>query len=396
MRKSYEVLVVGSGVIGASIAFHLSKHGCTNVALLEREAQIACGATARSSAVIRTHYSIPSNARLAARSTEILMHFAEYLGDEEADAGFRRSGYLILAAEEDVAERVKQNIAMQRSLGIRVEYLDATQARELHPFLNCEDIAVIGFEPDSGYADPYLTATGFAQAARRNGVELITSTPVTGITRTGERITGVKTTRGDFQAGCIVFALNVWSGLVAGWLGVELPLDVSKHRLVVYKVDLPYPLSLPVVKDMTSVEKLYYRPDTSGGVLVGAGDHGESVGDPDCWDETVDTDYVLATAELLQKRMPAFAQAVVVKTWAGLYDVTPDWNPVLGPVPGLQGVHLAYGFSGHGFKLSPAVGDLMARSILGLESDIDIALYSLARFARGERLVGKFGAGSIA
>jgi sarcosine oxidase, subunit beta len=392
--ETFDVVVVGAGVVGASTAYHLARLGGLKVALVER-GQIASGGTGKSCAIVRTHYSVRSNTVLTLHSLAMLRDLGAYLDDPEADAGFVSSGYLILAPEGRFADSLRANLDQQKDSGAETWTISKEEALERHPLLALDDVAAIGFEPRSGYADPYLTTSSFVRAARRLGVELRTGTPVRRLRHAGDRVTGVETDQGPIEAGAVVGAVGPWSaGLVAG-LGLELPLEVSRHIVLTFRASAPYGPTTPVVKDLVTDNKMYFRPATGGVVLVGTGDHGDPVPGPEAISDAVGLDFVELQGRQVAHRMPSFADAAPTASWTGAYDITPDWNPVLGPVPGLGGLHLAFGFSGHGFKLAPAVGKALAQTVLGRPPDIDLHPYRLGRFADGDLLTGSYGIGSI-
>ncbi len=188
--------------------------------------------------------------------------------------------------------------------------------------------------------------------------------------------------------------MNVWSRLAASWAGVDIPFGITAHHVFTLAADATYGPDLPVFKDLASAGKIYTRP-SGGHLLVGGGHEGHETTDPDAPEVEADMDAMLDEAIQAAARMPAFAEGRLVRSWSGLYDTTPDWNPILGPVPGIEGLQVAFGFSGHGFKLSPMVGRMLAQSMLGIEPDLPIAPYRLTRFAEGEQLVGSYGAGAV-
>jgi glycine/D-amino acid oxidase-like deaminating enzyme len=391
--KNYDAIVVGGGVVGASAAFHLKQLGAERVALIER-GQICTGGTAKSCAICRSHYSIPTNTEFAVKSHDVFRNFPDYVGVADAASGWVESGYLILADDRH-AGGIRDNLGMQAGVGAETYEISKADALELHPRLNLDDVTAVGYEPSSGYADPYLTTTGFIAGARALGVDVMTETPVTGLLRSGDRVTGVRTAKGEISAGTTLFAVGPWSGALADWLGIHLPLAVSKHIVLTFQSGAPYEAALPIVKDMTVENKMYFRPASGGVVLVGTGDHGEPLDDADALNESVTDDFVLLMGGQIANRMPEFATGELVDSWAGPYDIPPDWNPVLGPVDGIDGLHIAYGFSGHGFKLSPVLGRVLAQNVLGLPTDVDIGGYRLGRFAEGALLTGTYGIGSI-
>ncbi|MFQ5784774.1 MAG: NAD(P)/FAD-dependent oxidoreductase [Alphaproteobacteria bacterium] len=395
MSEAYDAIVIGGGVVGASTAFHLKTLGAERVLLLERE-QICAGGTAKSCAIVRSHYSIPTNTQLALKSLEMFADFKAALGDDEADAGFVNSGYLILAPEGETADKLVANLDMQAGVGAETQAISREEAKERHPWLALDDVAAVGFEPRSGYADPYLTTTSFANAARKLGVEIKPLRAALGLTRDGERVTGVETYAETFAAGAVIAAIGPWSGVLERWTGIALPLELSRHTVLTFRVAALYDPALPVVKDLTTANKMYFRPTRDSVTLVGIGDHGDPVATPDEAEAgIVGMDFVARQGEQLARRMPAYTAAEFCRSWTGPYDITPDWNPVLGPLPGIAGLHVAFGFSGHGFKLAPALGRVLAQSALGLETEVDLLPYRFTRFAEGDLLAGAYGVGSI-
>lgn len=393
--ESHDAIVIGGGVIGVSIAYHLARFGCRDVLLLER-GPLGGGTTAQSSCIVRTHYSVPENVALARRCLAVFRDFAGYLEDPEADSGFTRCGLMIVAGEGPRAAALRETLAVARGEGVDAREIPHDEARAILPLLQLDDVAAIGWEPESGYADAYLTLTAFARNARRLGVVLREGTAATGLLRdaTG-RVTGVATAAGPVAAGVVISAQNIWTRELAAWTGIDLPLTMSRHAVFTLEGPTPYARGLPVLKDLVSPGKLYMRGYGGRQLLVGDGNEGETIAAPDTEQADVPLDYVAEIGEQVAHRLPAFAEAGLAASWTGVYDVTPDWNPVLGPLPGVPGLHVAYGFSGHGFKLSPLVGRLLAQSALGLPTDVPLAPYALDRFAAGRLLAGRYGTGAV-
>ncbi len=393
MEEAFDAIVIGGGVIGASVLFQLAGLGARSL-LVERH-ELAGGTTSYSSGIVRTHYSVPINVEVARASLSMLADFRSLLDDDpEADAGLVRSGYLILAPPGPSSDAVRSSVSGQRGLGIEAELLDRAQALERHPWLRLEDIDAIGFEADAGFADPYLVATGFARAARRRGAAIRTNTPVTGLIRQGDHVLGVQTPAGPIYAGVVLSAVNVWSRAAAGWAGLDIPLANNAHQIFTLAAERPYGADLPILKDLASSSKLYMRP-SSGQLMVGNGLEGDPVSDPDIGQVEGDQDALIDEAMQAAHRLPPFAQGRLTRSWSGLYDTTPDWNPVLGPVPGIEGLMVAFGFSGHGFKLSPMIGRMLAQSMLGIEPDLPISPYRITRYAEGAMLTGAYGVGAV-
>lgn len=392
MGERFDAIVIGGGVVGASTLFYLADLGCTHTLLLERGA-LASGGTGKSCAIIRTHYSILSNTELAAQSLAIFRDLKSALDDPEAESGFVNSGYLILA-DESAADDMVGNLALQREHGANTAPISQEEALNLHPLLNLGDVTAIGYEPESGYADPHLTTTSFARSAGRRGAEVRANTPVTEVIVEGACVRGVRTPTGEILADTVIAIVGPWTRHLTDLLGIEVPFANYRHTVLTLKAPEPYRRDLPIVKDLTVENKMYFRPE-SGMILVGTGDYGVLVENPDDMDVQPDEGLVALQATQIAHRVPSFADAGIVSWWFGPYDISEDWNPVIDAAPGIEGLYLAFGFSGHGFKLAPAVGKVLAQKVLGQPTDIDIDPYRLARFAEGQRLVGVYGTGSI-
>lgn len=393
MADTFDVLVVGGGVIGASVLYHLTSLGCRNVALVER-GELAGGATARSSGIVRTHYSVPINVQVARASLGMFEALPQLLDDPEAQSGLVKSGYLIVAPPGKDSDAVRASIAMQCELGVEAALIDRKEALERHPWLSLDDIDAIGFEAEAGFADPYLVTNAYARAARRNGATIRTNTAVGGLLKEGSRVGGVMTAQGPIRARTMISVMGIWSAALARWTGVDVPLALNAHSVFTLAAAQPYESHLPILKDLASPTRLYMRP-ISGALLVGAGNDGYATDDPDTPEIAVDTDSIVEEAAQAAHRLPAFAEGRLVRSWSGIYDTTPDWNPVLGPLPGIEGLHVAFGFSGHGFKLSPMIGKMLAQAALGLPTDLPIHPYRFTRFAENDLLVGRYGPGAV-
>jgi glycine/D-amino acid oxidase-like deaminating enzyme len=379
-----KVAIIGGGLEGLSVAWALSRRGVTEIEDFERDV-VGSGFTAKSSGIIRCHYGVPSIAAMAWRSLAVLADAGASL---DADIGFHRCGYLVAVGEENVAP-LRANVAMQQNLGIDVELVDAGCAHGLFPQLRVDDCAAFAYEPLAGYADGYQTAQAFGQAARREGCRIRQSTPVARIEENGGRVTGVVLTNGDHvNADAVVVAAGPWSPALVAPLGIDLPIRTQREQVMI--VDPGQPLgAVPVLSDLVSLQ--YLRPERQE-LLLGNSDHqAPEWVDPDRYDNTLDDDYAVEAIEKFAHRFPGLADAALSSSYAGCYDVTPDYNPVIGPAP-IEGLYLCAGFSGHGYKISPAVGDLLADLICdGVSHDPDVAAedFRLDRFARGELLTSR-------
>lgn len=391
-RQTAEIIVIGGGVIGCSTAYNLARQGAKNVVLLERKS-VCSGGTAKSCAICRTHYSIHPNRLHAVESLKIFENFKEIVGGD-AEAGFHRTGYIILGPEAH-RQPMLDVFKAQNELGIDTAVLTPEEAHKLHPLLQFDDVQVIGYDTRAGYCDPHLTTTSYVQRAKELGVSVRTDTPVTGLQLNG-RLKKVQTPDGTIEAPVVVLIAGPWTNDIGKRVGLNFPYEVTRHKVITLKINQPYDLDWPTVKDLTTPTKVYFRPETGGVVLVGTGDHGDPIEDADTLrDDQVDMEHVERIAGLMAHRMPSFVDAQYTAGWTGPYDITPDWNPIIGAVPGHEGLFVGVGFSGHGFKMAPTVGESLAQTILDLPVRVPIDAYSPTRFGEGKLLHGAYGIGSI-
>ena len=391
---AWDVIVIGAGVVGTSVAWNLASLGCQRVLVLER-AQIGSGTTAQSSGILRTHYSVPQNVELAQRSWTVFERFAEHLQDEDAAAGLVRCGYLIAAPQGPKLEPLRAALASQQARGIEVHLLSAQDAAQYLPIARFDDAALIGLEPQAGFADAYLVTSSYARAARRLGVQLREGVRVQALLREGGRVTGVRTDQGVASAPCVISTQSIWAHDLAQWTGISVPLTPERHRVIALQGPQAYTYQMPVYKDLGSPGMLYCRSYGGQQMLVSEGTAGQTLAAPDNEPGEIALDYVAELGEQVAHRFPSFAQAGLASSWTGVYDVTPDWNPVLGAIPEVPGLIVGFGFSGHGFKLSPAVGRVLAQQALGLPTDVSLAPYALERFRGGHLLQGLYGQGAV-
>ena len=392
--ESFDVIVIGAGVIGSSVAFHLGKLGAGRVLVLDR-LQIGAGTSSQSSGILRTHYTVTENVQLARASWDVFTNFADYLGDPEASAGLVKCGYLIAAPEGSRLAPLRAGLSGQRAQGITVHELDAQQAAQLLPIARFDDAALIGFEPEAGFADAYLVATGFARAARRLGVQIREGVSVHKLLHEQGRVVGVETSAGRFASNTVISAQNIWATDIERWTGIPSPVSAERHSVLALSGPLPYTFKMPVYKDLGSPGMLYCRSYGGAHMLVSEGIAGETLPAPDHEQGDIAMDYVLDVGAQVALRFPSYETAGLATSWTGVYDVTPDWNPVLGRLPDMQGLVVGYGFSGHGFKLSPWVGRVLAQEALGLPTEVSLAPYALERFRGGRLLTGMYGVGAV-
>ena len=392
--QSYDAIVIGAGVIGSSVAYHLARLGAGKVLVLDR-LQIGAGTSTQSSGILRTHYSVIENVELAKRSWAVFKDFAGYIGDDEASAGLVKCGYMICAPEGPKLEPLRASLAGQAGVGVEVRLLDRDAARELLPIAQFDDAALIGYEPEAGFADAYLVATGFARAARRQGVKIMEGVNVERLLLEGGRVVGVETNQGTFHSNTVISTQNIWAGDIEQWTGVPTPVKAERHAVLALAGPEAYSFKMPVFKDLGSPGMLYCRSYGGNQMLVSEGTVGEALAQPDNEQGDISMDYVIEVGSQVAERFPSFAEAGLASSWTGVYDVTPDWNPVLGRLPDVPGLVVGYGFSGHGFKLSPGVGLVLAQEALGLPTEVSLAPYAHERFRGGQLLTGRYGLGAV-
>ncbi|MDO8485834.1 MAG: FAD-binding oxidoreductase [Candidatus Limnocylindrales bacterium] len=380
-----DVIVVGAGVQGASLAFHLARRGAS-VLVLERAA-VAAGATGRSSGFVRMHYDLELEARLAWASYP---YFAEWAGRVgEGDAGFVRTGFLQLVPAS-VADALRANVAAQQRIGIPTDVVGPAEVSLLVPGIVTEDVVAAAYEPHSGYADPTGTTAGFLAGARRAGARFIGGCRVSALALNGERVVGVESDRGGFQAPVVVIAGGAWSAELAATAGVTVPVEAWRHDTAYFGLPEGRSADLPIVID--HAQEVYFRPEGRDLLLVGLEAGNVIGGSPDRPMAALAETTVEVMVERVCRRLPWMAAGTFRTAHGGQDGITPDQRAILGPVSagGPDGLWLACGFSGTGFKIAPAVGASLAEWILdGRPSTVDITPFALSRFVEGRPLVGE-------
>lgn len=389
-----EVVIVGGGLEGTAIAWALAERGVTDVVVLERDT-VAGGMTGKSSGVVRCHYGVSSLAAMAAYGLEVFENAEEMLG---VDIGFRQTGYVVGVGEADVAA-LRQSLAAQRAVGVRTEEIDRSDVARLWPAADLDSFAAFGWELRGGYGDAYRTAHAFAKVARAAGIRIRQQARVDGFVTNGDRVTGVTLADGSsVSAGTVVVATGAWTRPLLAPYGVDVPIEVHREQIVM--VDPGVELGpVPVFSDLVSLQ--YVRPDVGGEILFGNSDLAVlEPADPDQYRNRADTTFVQLAADKVGTRFPGLTNAAVTSSYAGCYDVTPDWNPVISRTP-RPGLIVAAGFSGHGYKISPSVGRLVADLVVdGTSSipDVPASDFRLERFSTGELLTTPYpyvGAGQM-
>ena len=385
--RTADVVIIGGGVTGASTAFHLTRRGVHNVTLVDK-GTIASGGTGKSSACVRQHYSTAETCRMIRYSLDFFLNFAERV--DGASCGFRHTGYL-LGVDDKMRAPMEASVALQRATGIDTRLVSPVEMRELEPRLRTEDLVAGCYEPGSGYCNPVETAQGFARAARAAGARILEDTAVSGLLVEGDRVRGVRTSAGEILAPVVLNAAGLWSAPVAAMAGVALPIHVCRHKINIVSWPEADRRPHPMVYDF--VTNIYTRPELGEHILVGGLDAEESrdAADPDAYKEGVSLDESTDALARVSHRFPVLGNGHIARGYAGCFDVTPDWHPILDRV-GPEGYHVAAGFSGHGFKLSPAVGNMVATLIVdGPGGHPDLPTFRLARFAEGKPIRGTYG-----
>jgi glycine/D-amino acid oxidase-like deaminating enzyme len=381
--ESAEVVIVGAGVTGMSTARALVEQGIDDVLVLDR-ATVGSGGSGKSSGIVRCHYGIRSLAAMAWHALPVLEHAREVLG---AESGYRKTGYLVGVGAQNVGA-LRTNVGMHQSIGIDVELVGPESAQEMWPAADLRDFAEFAFEPHGGYGDGHLTAQAFSVAARRGGARLRQNCAVAGLDVQGERMSGVRLQNGErIAAGHVVLAAGPWSVALADAVGLHLPIRAQRAQILL--VDPGRPIEgLPVFSDLASLQ--YVRMDGTAAILVGDSDHSTPEwADPDDYRERAADDELAQMIPKFERRFPGLSDARLSSSYAGCYDVTPDYNPMISSSP-LQGLWICAGFSGHGYKISPSVGELMADIMIKGTSrhrDVEAADFRWDRFAAGEHLV---------
>lgn len=394
MRSTASVVIVGGGLEGAATAWALANRGVTDVVVCERNT-VGGGMTGKSSGIVRCHYGVSSLAAMAAYGLEVFENAEEIFG---TDIGFRQTGYVVGVAEANAAN-LRDSLAAQRAVGVATTEIDHGEVARLWPTADLEPFAAFGWEERGGYGDAYQTAQAFAAAARAAGIRVAQGTTVTGLVTDGATVTGVRLADGSMIASdTVVVATGVWTAPFLAAHGIDVPITVHREQIVM--IDPGTDLGrVPVFSDLVSLQ--YVRPDVRGEILFGNSDLADlEVVDPDHYRNRANEQFLDLTVEKVGTRFPGFPDPAITTGYAGCYDVTPDWNPIISTGP-LDGLVIAAGFSGHGFKISPAVGRLVADLVVdGRSSDprIPESDFRLARFADGDLLRTRFpyvGAGEM-
>lgn len=367
-----EVVIVGGGIVGASIAYHLAARGVRDVVVLERD-QLGSGSTTRNAGGVRLQFSTEINVLLSLRSLPRIERFEEEMG---VDPHLRQVGYLFLITEERDVIPFERSLAMWQRLEVPVKRLDATGVRAVFPELRVDDLRFATLCMRDGYCDPSSLLNGYVARAKDKGVSFREQQPLIGIMREDDRVTGVRTARGDISCGTIVNAAGAWAAEVGAFAGVELPIRPLRRQIFVTEAVPGLDRDFPLTVEFAS--SLYFHRE-SGGVLMGMADPTDGPG----FDSSVNWDFLPTLVERALYRLPVLERTSVKTGWAGFYEDTPDKHPIIGAV-GVEGFLCAAGFSGHGIMHAPAAGEAIAQLIVDGRSSVDISALAYDRFRRGE------------
>lgn len=357
MIETADVVIIGGGIVGSSVAYHLTDLGCTKVLIIEREAQQGLGSTAKSAGGVRAQFASAVNIEMSRYSIDFFSRFEELTG---ITAQYRPHGYLFIATRAAHLDQLAANRQIQAAHGLtNVQAVTRDDIVSIIPQINSRDILGGNFCPSDGFVDPYSVMVGFAQRAKERGARVLLDTEVSGIEIDCGRVKGVATTRGYVATPVVVNAAGPWAKGIAAMAGVELPVEPLRRQLVHTQAFDRIPMHLPMVIDMT--DGFHFRREGAGVLL--AWHEGK---DEFTYDTSFDNEFIERILMRAVERVPAFADAEVNprRCWAGLYEVTPDHHAIIGPVPEVAGFYLANGFSGHGVMHSPASGRVAAEWIL--------------------------------
>ncbi|SED03560.1 NAD(P)/FAD-dependent oxidoreductase [Rhodococcus koreensis] len=384
MTETAKFVIVGGGLEGLAIAWSLADRGETDVLVLERDT-LCSGMTGKSSGVVRCHYGTPSLAAMSWYGVDIFTRATEIFGD---DMAFRQCGYVVGVGENNI-DPLKANVAMMQGLGIDVDYIGHDKMAELWPGLHLDDFAAFAYEPLGGRGEAYMAGMAFGASARKLGVTIRQSTPVASLLQNADgRVYGVTLGNGDeVHAEHVILATGPWAPELGAGVGVDIPVKAQRAQLVLIDQGVPTP-EVPVLSDLAGLQYICREPN--GELLVGNSDHAapEYI-DPDKYSNRADDSTIEKNIMKLGNRLPDMPDPRITSSYVGAYDVTPDYNPIIGPAP-VDGLFLATGFSGHGFKISPAVGRLVADMLLddGKTSlpNVEPSDFRYSRFEEGDLL----------
>ena len=379
--QTADVIIIGGGIVGSSIAYHLTEAGCRNVLVVEREAHQGKGSTGKSMGGVRAQFTTPVNIQMSLYSIPFYAEFDERL---DHPAGYRGQGYLFVATKPDHLQYLEKNQQLQKSLGLKqVRMLSADEITAMVPQLRSDDVLGGSFCASDGFVDPYSAMTGFIKRAVENGATVWKSAAVTGILKNGNRVSGVATVRGEVHAPVVVNAAGPWAAQIAQMAGVDLPVTPLRRMLIPTEPFDDLSHEIPMVIDMTN--GFHFRPE-SRGFLLAWNDPEETPG----FKFDFDPEFIEKVLTRAADRVPCFENLAVnpKRAWAGLYEMSPDHHGIIGEFPELPGFYAANGFSGHGVMHAPASGKIVADLITTGSTKVvnNVSVLSPSRFKSGELL----------
>jgi sarcosine oxidase subunit beta len=373
LPRRASVVVVGGGVIGTSVAFHLAEAGVPDVVLIERD-ELAAGSTSKAAGGVRAQFSDALNVQLGARS---LRAFADFGARPGHEIDFRPVGYLFLLSREQDVAAFERSIALQNRLGVPSRLLDPREATRLSPPIDPDGLLAAAFSPEDGLATPEAVVQGYAAGARRHGAQIQTACELLEVRVRGEELRAAVTSKGVVETPALVCAAGAWSRRVGEMVGVDLPVTPYRRQVLVTEPLPDLPERLPMTIDFTSS---FYFHREGAGLLMGMSLEDEPPG----FNLARDDAWIPRLAEVLARRAPSLAEVGVAGGWAGLYEVTPDHNALIGEAPRPARLLYATGFSGHGFLQGPAVGEVVRDLFLGRSPEVDVAPLAVDRFQQAK------------
>ena len=374
LPRSADVVIVGAGVMGTSIAFQLARRKAGRIVIIDKD-HVGRGGSGRSSALVRMHYSFPPEVQLALESLRIFQNWQEIVG---APGDFRKTGFVRIVHPHETS-RLKLNVDMQRKLGAKVDLIDKRQLQELEPDWNVDEVELAAYEPDSGYGDGAGVAGDFLAAARSLGAAYLSRTQATSLTAERDRIASVVTDHGTIASPTVIVAVGPWTRPLLQRTGYDLPIECEYHQVAILRN--PPDMKGGGCACIDSVTATYFRPDAHDKFLVGDF-YGKRPVDPDNFPQRTSDESLEDLIERACRRVPKLEAAEVLRGVTGVYDMTPDSRPLLGEIPGIGGLYICAGFSGMGFKISPAIGVVMSEFVLdGTAKTVDINAFRPNRFA---------------
>jgi glycine/D-amino acid oxidase-like deaminating enzyme len=381
--KTADIVILGAGVMGASIAFHLAKRKAGRIMVLDKD-HVGRGGSGRSSALVRMHYSFPPEVQLALISLHMFQNWQQIVG---RPGDFRKTGFVRIVHPNET-EGLKLNVAMQRTLGASVELIGRQELRELEPDWSVDDVELAAYEPDSGYGDGAAVAGDFLGAAREMGVSYLSRTQAASFVVEGDRVRGVVTDQGTILARRVISATGPWTRPLFQQAGCELPIDCEYHQVAILRNAAGMKGGGCACID--SVTATYFRSDAHDKFLVGDF-YGKRPVDPDDFPQRASDESLEEIIERACRRVPKLEGAEVMRGVTGVYDMTPDSRPLLGEIPEIAGLYVCAGFSGMGFKISPAIGLVMSELVLdGEGKTVDIRAFRPDRFGAGHPIKAEY------